>query len=148
MTLWSPDLPTMYTYMQKRNSSVFWTGFERFNRTFFYEKSSRTYSNCRINPWFSALNKVRYAFKIGVTLTQIQKMMKYPTTQFCDSWEWDRNLIAIVIDDRFAGYQRTSDYRLSATDCLCYKFIPSTAYIIAYHKKVVGYTVFGVLRKV
>ena len=68
--------------------------------------------------------------------------------QFCNSWEWDGNLIAIVMNNRFAGYRHANNYGLSTTDCLCYKLLPSIADIILNHKKVVEYSLFGVLRKV
>ena len=77
-----------------------------------------------------------------------QTMLKYPSTPFCNSWEWGGKLVAIVIGNRLVAYQAVTDFALSSADCLCYKYFPSIADIISNHRKVVEYSLFGFLRKV
>ena len=57
MSLWSPDLSSMYVNIIKNRASIFWTGFRRFNNSFFYEKSSHNHLNCHTGFWKSQKNK-------------------------------------------------------------------------------------------
>ena len=157
MGLWTPDLPTIYTNMKSLNSSIFWTGFERLNLTFFNEKSTSTKSNCLSNSWSSEANqgwrfwytdRQKSFFFMFLIIDFPQTMLKYPSTPFCNSWEWGGKLVAIVIGDRLVAYQVVTDFALSSADCLCYKYFPSIADIISNHRKVVEYSLFGFLRKV
>ena len=59
MTLWSPDLQTMIKNMTNLNATTFWTGFERVNDTFFFEKASFKHANCQSNSWLSGVNQER-----------------------------------------------------------------------------------------
>ena len=57
MSLWSPDLSSMYENMIEYKASIFWTGFRRFNNSFFYEKSSHVHLSCQTGFWKSQENK-------------------------------------------------------------------------------------------
>ena len=153
MTLWTPDLPTIIANMKFLNTSAFWTGYERFNETSFIDKATLTYSNCQSNSWLSELNKDRV--RIGLSCSPMiilsnltEKIMKHQTYDFCHDWEWDGKLIAVLRGYRLFGYQVSSISGLETTDCLCYKYFPSLVDIISNHKKVVEYSLFGLLRKV
>ena len=76
----------------------------------------------------------------------IKKMLKYATN--CDDLQWDGKLIAILMHNRFIGYQATSKYGLGTSDCLCYRFFPSISDILSNHKKIVEHSLFCFLRNV
>ena len=56
-------------------------------------------------------------------------------------------LKAVVMDDRFVGYQPVTKFNLRAADCLCYKWFPSLQDIIFNHRKITEYALLGFLRK-
>ena len=76
----------------------------------------------------------------------IKKLLKYETN--CDDLQWDGKLIAILIQNRFIGYQATNEYGLKTSDCLCYRFFPSISDILSNHKKIVEHSLFCFLRNV
>ena len=73
-----------------------------------------------------------------------EEMLKYATN--CDDLQWDGKLIAILMHNRFIGYQATNN--LGTSDCLCYRFFPSISDILSNHKKIVEHSLFGFLRNV
>ena len=77
-----------------------------------------------------------------------KKIILFPTSDFCHDWQWDGKLKAVLKNDRFFGYQVTGLSGLETTDCLCYKYRPSLFDIVTNHRKIMGYSLFGVLRKV
>lgn len=74
-------------------------------------------------------------------------MLKYSWIN-CDDMLWDGKLIAILIRNRFAGYQAVPESGLLTTDCLCYKFFPSIREIRSHFQKVLEHSLFGILRNV
>ena len=75
-----------------------------------------------------------------------EEMLKYTTN--CNDLQWDGKLIAILMQNRFIGYQATSKYGLGTSDCLCYRFFPSISDILSNHKKIVEHSLFCFLRNV
>ena len=162
MTLWSPDLQTMIKNMTNLNATTFWTGFERVNDTFFFEEASLAHANCQSNSWQSGVNQERDSIpelnsgdsiltnldKTLVRRTSYKKIILFPISDFCHDWQWDGKLKAVLKNDRFFGYQVTGLSGLETTDCLCYKYRPSLFDIVSNHRKIMGYSLFGVLRKV
>ena len=57
MSLWSPDLSSMYVNIKEYRASIFWTGFRRLNNSFFYEKSSHNHLSCHTGFLKSQQNK-------------------------------------------------------------------------------------------
>ena len=80
--------------------------------------------------------------------TPYKKIILFPTSDFCHDWQWDGKLKAVLKNDRFFGYQVTGLSGLETTDCLCYKYRPSIFDIVSNHRKIMEYSLFGVLRKV
>ena len=88
----------------------------------------------------------RYTVCVLVRWALAEKMLKYATN--CDDLQWDGKLIAILMQNRFIGYQATNEYGLRTSDCLCYRFFPSISDILSNHKKIVEHSLFSFLRNV
>ena len=134
MSLASPGLKTIHQHIMKYNVSTFWTGFERFDENFFYEKATKAFLNCRMTIWpkkeikeqsdemnFSQQLKIKKNKRCSVTehpvqsewySALVQEMIQYKRK--CSDWNSKRKLLAILINNRHIGYKTSNKYSLSS----------------------------------